>query len=205
MDISGLAKKIKEIPDSRRAWGNLRHKLEDIFVTGLAAFLCGGEDFEDMEQFGLLRERELRMFLELPHGIPDESTFFRVFTWVNPEALSRSVYEWLVEAKGGGGTAVSIDGKAKRGSKSGERPAVHMVSAWAGDKEIVLGQVAVDEKSNEITAIPKLLDIRGAMVSIDAMGCQKEIAASIRKRKADYILAGMREPAGTLSGYQRLF
>jgi predicted transposase YbfD/YdcC len=111
---------------------------------------------------------------------------------VNPEALSRSVYEWLVEAKGGGGTAVSIDGKTMRGSTSGERPAVHMVSAWAGEKEIVLGQVAVEEKSNEITAIPKLLellDIRGTTVSIDAMGCQKEIAASIRKGEADYVLA----------------
>ncbi|MDR2631307.1 MAG: ISAs1 family transposase [Spirochaetaceae bacterium] len=192
MDIGGLTERIREIPDPRRAWGNIRHKREDIFVIGLATFLCGGEDFEDMEQFGLSREQELRQFLELPHGIPDESTFFRVFTRVNSEALGRSVNEWLVEAKGGSGEAVSIDGKTIRGSKCGERPAVHMVSAWAGDKEIVLGQVAVDEKSNEITAIPRLLellDIRGATVSIDAMGCQKEIAAGIRKKDAEYVLA----------------
>jgi predicted transposase YbfD/YdcC len=192
MDIGGLTERIKEIPDPRRAWGNLRHKLEDIFVIGLATLLCGGEDFEDMEQFGLSRERELRKFLELPHGIPDESTFFRVFTRVKSDELSRCVYEWLAEVKGGAGTAINIDGKTIRGSKTGEQAAVHMVSAWAGDKEIVLGQLAVAEKSNEITAIPKLLDlldIRGATVSIDAMGCQKEIAASIRKKGADYVLA----------------
>jgi predicted transposase YbfD/YdcC len=145
-----------------------------------------------MEQFGLSRERELRKFLELPHGIPDESTFFRVFTRVKSEALSRCVYEWLAEVRGGAGATINIDGKTIRGSGNGEKPAVHMVSAWAGDREIVLGQLAVAEKSNEITAIPKLLellDIRGAMVSIDAMGCQKEIAAGIRKKHADYVLA----------------
>jgi predicted transposase YbfD/YdcC len=145
-----------------------------------------------MEQFGLSRERELRKFLELPHGIPDESTFFRVFTRVKSEALSRCVYEWLTEVRGGAGTAINIDGKTIRGSGSGEKPAVHMVSAWAGEREIVLGQLAVAEKTNEITAIPKLLDlldIHGATVSIDAMGCQKEIAAGIRKKGADYVLA----------------
>jgi predicted transposase YbfD/YdcC len=142
-----------------------------------------------MEEFGLSREQELREFLELPHGIPDESTFFRVFTRVNSGELSRCVYEWLAEVRGGAGSAVNIDGKTIRGSGSVEKSAVHMVSAWAGEKEIVLGQLAAAEKSNEITAIPKLLDIRGATVSIDAMGCQKEIAAGIRKKGADYVLA----------------
>ena len=192
MDIARLKEKLGEIPDHRRPWGNLRHKLEDILVIGLATLLCNGSDFEDMEEFGLERESELRKFLELPQGIPDESTFFRVFQRVKPEALSACLYSWLAEARELQGGSVNIDGKTIRGSGKGDRNAVHVVSAWAGEEEIVLGQLAVDEKSNEITAIPKLLDlfdIKGATVTIDAMGCQTEIAKKIREKKGNYLLA----------------
>ncbi|GHU05742.1 hypothetical protein FACS1894147_12210 [Spirochaetia bacterium] len=109
--------------------------------------------------------------MELPQGIPDKSTFFRVLTRVNPKELSSCLYEWLIEARESTGKHINIDGKAIRGSGKGEKPAVHVVSAWVGDEEIVLGQIAVDEKSNEITAIPKLLDlfdIKGATITIDA-------------------------------------
>jgi predicted transposase YbfD/YdcC len=145
-----------------------------------------------MEEFGLEREAELRKFLSLPNGLPDESTFFRVFQRVKPPALSACLYSWLAEAREIPAASINIDGKTIRGSGKGEEKAVHVVSAWAGEEEIVLGQLAVDEKSNEITAIPKLLalfDITGAIVTIDAMGCQTEIAKTIRKKKGNYILA----------------
>jgi predicted transposase YbfD/YdcC len=186
MDIVRLKEKVEGIPDPRRQWGTLQHKLGDILVIGLAPLLCNGSDFEDMETFGQEREKELRKFLELPGGIPDESTFFRVFQRVNPKALASSLYSWLAEARETEGGKINIDGKTVRGS------GLHIVSAWAGEEEIVLGQVAVDEKSNEITAIPKLLeliDIGGATVTIDAMGCQGAIAKKIREKGGDYILA----------------
>ena len=163
----------------------MRHKREDILVIGRATLLCSGEDVQDMEAFRQEREVELRKFLELPEGIPDESTSFRVFQRVNPKALSSCLYAWVTEARELRQAAVNINGKTIRGS--GENP-VHVVSAWVGAEQIVLGQVAIDEKSNEITAIPKLLDlldIREATVTIDAMGCQTEIAKRIRKQQAD--------------------
>jgi predicted transposase YbfD/YdcC len=192
MDIEKLKERLERVADPRRQWGNLRHKLEDILVIGLTTLVCDGEDFEDMEAFGREREQELKTFLELPHGIPDESTFFRVFKRIKPAELAGSLYEWLSEAREGRVTAVNIDGKTIRGSGNKDRSALHVVSAWAGEEEIILGQVAVEEKNNEIAAIPKLLDlldITGAVVSIDAMGCQKEIAAKIRAGGGDYLLA----------------
>ena len=192
MDIVRLKEKLKEIPDERRPWGNLRHKLEDILVIGLTTLLCNGSDYEDMETFGQEREAELRKFLELPGGIPDEMTFYRVFQRVNPDALSANLYSWLAEARDMEGKHISIDGKTIRGSGNSGEKATHIVSAWVGEDEIVLGQLSVDKKSNEITAIPRLLeliDIEGTMVTIDAMGCQKEIAKAIRKKKGNYILA----------------
>ncbi|MDR3140061.1 MAG: ISAs1 family transposase [Treponema sp.] len=171
MDIGKLKERLEKIGDPRRQWGNLRHKLEDILVIGLATLVCDGEDFEDMEAFGREREKELKTFLELPHGIPDEITFFRVFKRIKPEELAGSLYGWLGGAREGRAGVVNIDGKTIRGSGNRERSALHVVSARAGEEEIILGQVAVDKKSNEITAIPKLLDlldIKGAAVTIDA-------------------------------------
>jgi predicted transposase YbfD/YdcC len=130
--------------------------------------------------------------LELPGGIPDESTFFRVFQRIKPAQVSSCLYTWLAEARELQERSVNIDGKTMRGSGKGGENAVHVVSAWAGETQIVLGQLAVDEKSNEITAIPKLLDlfdIEGTTVTIDAMGCQTEIAKKIREKKGNYLLA----------------
>jgi hypothetical protein len=192
MDIGKLKEKLEKITDPRRQWGNLRHNPEDILVIVLATLLCDGEDFQDMETFGQEREGELKKFLELPHGIPDESTFFRVLRRVKPEELSGNLYKWLTEAREGTLTAVNIDGKTIRGSGDTEHGALHVVSAWAGEEEIILGQKTVDEKSNEIRAIPKLLalpDIKDAVVTIDGMGCQKDIAGKIREQEGDYLVA----------------
>jgi hypothetical protein len=192
MGIVELKTKIAGIPDPRRPWGNLRHKLEDILVIGLVSMVCDGEDFEDMEVFGREREEALKQLLELPSGIPDESTFYRVFSRIQPEALSRRLYEWVSGVRETAGVAVNIDGKTVRVSGNDGRAALHVVSARAGEEDIILGRIAVDKKSNGITAIPKLLallDIQRAMVTIDAMGCRRETAAKIRERKADYLLS----------------
>jgi hypothetical protein len=197
MDIGGLTEKIKEVPDPRRAWGNIRHKLEYIAVTGPAAFPCGGEDFEDMEQSGLSREEGLRRFLELPRGTPGESAFFRVFTRANKEALSRRVYEWLAEAKGGRGRPLIQTGRRYGGVKAADsRRLMRQAPGWGRRKsrrdKRRRRKRARATKLPQITAIPKVLelpDICGATASIDAAGCQKGIAASVRKRKAEHVLA----------------
>lgn len=183
---------MKEVTDPRRAWGNLRHKLEDILIIGLCSTICCGEDFEDMEAFGKDREEWLRGFLELPNGIPDSDTFRRVFERVEPAMLAKALNTWLGSTDAPGGRSINIDGKTICGSKGRGKPAQHVVSAWVRENGITLGELAVDEKSNEITAIPELLDlidITGDIVTIDAMGCQRDIAAKIREKEADYVLA----------------
>jgi predicted transposase YbfD/YdcC len=184
---------LAKIGDPRRQWGNIRHKLIDILVIALCTIIIGENDYESMEDWALEWEPWLRGFLELPNGIPDRVTFRRLFERIEPLALLRSLNAWLNPQATSGGREVNIDGKTARGSgKSGEHDALHIVSAWVGEHNLVLGQIAVGEKSNEITAIPEVLDmidIRGDVVTIDAMGCQTGIAAQIRKQKADYILA----------------
>jgi len=191
-ELKELQASLKQISDPRRSWGNLRHKLEDILIIGLCSTICCGEDFEDMEDFGNDREEWLRSFLELPNGIPDSDTFRRLFERVEPNALAKSLNAWLGKTDTSGGRSINIDGKTICGSKSKSKPAYHVVSAWVAENNITLGELAVDEKSNEITAIPELLDlidVEGDIITIDAMGCQRDIAAKIREKKADYVLA----------------
>ena len=192
MSIERFKEELREVKDTRRAWGNKRHKLEDIIIIGLCSTICCGEDFVDMEEFGRDREEWLRDFLELPNGIPDSDTFRRVFERVDPAELAKSLNAWLGNDEGSGGRNVNIDGKTICGSRSKNQSAYHVVSAWVADNNITLGELAVDEKSNEITAIPELLDlidVEGDIVTADAMGCQTEIAAKIRAKGADYVLA----------------
>jgi predicted transposase YbfD/YdcC len=192
MEVNRLKEKLQEIPDHRRSWGNLRHKLDEILIIGLCSVICCGTDFDDMEDFGKDREDWLRGFLELPNGIPGNDTFRRVFERVNPNALAKSLNAWLNNASDSGGRSVNIDGKTICGSKNSKHPAYHVVSAWVAENSITLGELAVDEKSNEITAIPELLDlidVEGDIVTIDAMGCQTDIAAKVREKGADYVLA----------------
>lgn len=169
---------------------NLRHKLEDILIIGLCTIICKGEDFTDMEDFGKERLEWLSTFLELPNGIPDSDTFRRVFEKVKPEELSKALYSWL-DVERAKRAVVAIDGKTIGGSRSDEHKAYHVVSAWVVENQITLGEIAVDEKSNEITAVPELLnmlDVEGCIITADAMSCQKEIAKKITEKKADYVL-----------------
>ena len=193
MKIVKLINSVEEMTDPRRTiYGYLLHKFVDIVVIGLITLICGGKDFKDMEVLGKAKEEWLKTFLELPNGIPDSDTFRRLFERINPEELSECLNNWITSGKSLCPKTIGIDGKTIRGSGSDEHKPYHVVSAWADEQGIVLGQVTVDEKSNEIKAIPdllKLFDIKNSVVTIDAMGCQKVIAELIIKQGADYCLA----------------
>jgi len=171
------------------------HKLIDIFFIAVCAVICGADGFTDMEEFGKAKLSWLRQFLELPNGIPSHDTFGRVFTRLKPKAFQECFLGWVQSVtETTQNQVVPIDGKKLRRShnRSDGRRAIELVSAWASANRLVLGQVKVDEKSNEITAVPKLLrllDLKGCIVTLDALNTQKEIAAEIRQQEADYVLA----------------
>jgi predicted transposase YbfD/YdcC len=173
---------------------NRRHKLVDILVIALCGFLAGCEGWVDVELFGISKRKWLEKFLELPNGIPSHDTFGRVFALLDPQQLTRVLRQFVQAVVGSlQGEAVAIDGKTLACSgESRGKEALHLVSAWATQRGVVLGQVATAKHSNEITAIPallQLLDVRGATVTIDAMGCQKTIVRQVRAQGADYVLA----------------
>ena len=169
------------------------HKLVDILVIGLCSQLTGGAGFNDMELFGKTKVAWLKTFLELPQGIPSHDTFNRVFSAIDPPCFLECFVQWVRGiCPALAGDVVAIDGKALRHAFNEGACLPYIVSAWASENGLVLGQVKVDDKSNEITAIPELLrvlDLNGCIVTIDAMGCQKEIAARIADKNADYVLA----------------
>jgi predicted transposase YbfD/YdcC len=191
-EIRKMKESLSGIRDTRRQWGHLLHKLTDILVIGLTTILAGWDDFTVMEEFGKAKQDFFAPFLELPHGIPDERTFGRIFARIKPAELTACLYQWLVGVNKAGGREINIDGKTIRGSGGKGHMAAHIVSAWVGEQHLVLGQLKTEEKSNEITAIPELLDaleIEGDTVTIDAMGCQTGIAKKIRQRGANYVLS----------------
>ena len=172
------------------------HNLIDILVIVLCAVICGAENWEDMEEFGHAKYDWFKTFLELPNGIPSHDTLWRVFSLLNPEQFEKNFIAWMnscVELSAG--SIIPIDGKRLRssnGSVLSKKAAIHMVSAFSSANGLVLGQRKIDDKSNEITAIPKLLEtlyLKGCIVTIDAMGCQKNIAEKIIDQGADYVLA----------------
>lgn len=170
------------------------HLLSDIIFITIAAVICGAETWNDIELYGNTKKKWLKKYLKLPNGIPSHDTFNRLFSILDPKKLEACFIAWMKEVSQLTlGEVVSIDGKSIRGSKRGKsKSMVHMVSAWAQHNHMVLGQMKVDEKSNEITAIPKLLEIlaiKGCIVTIDAMGCQTEIAEKIINNGAEYVLA----------------
>ncbi len=177
------------VPDYRK--GNaIKHKLADILMIGLLTIICNGNEYAGMVIFAQTHEKILRQFLELPNGIPSEDTFERVFSRINPRMLSSLFLEWIDEMKGI--INVSIDGKTIRRSRGKGKKAKHIVTAFASDLQLVLGQLATDAKSNEITAIPELLDMfcrKGMVITIDAMGTQTDIAKKIIDKEADYVLS----------------
>ena len=179
------------------------HKLLDILVIAMCAVIAGADNWEDVEEFGKARLEWFRTFLELPNGIPSHDTFTRVFARLDPEQFQACFLRWMNAVSAViGGQVIAIDGKVLRRShdKGIGKAAIDMVSAWASANRLVLGQVKVDEKSNEITAIPQLLEalaVSGCVVTIDAMGCQTDIAAQIIDREAEYVLA-LKENQGHL-------
>ena len=180
-----------------------RHKLLDIVATAICGVICGADNWVDIEMFGRAREEWLKGFLELPNGIPSHDTFGEVFSRLDAQQFQSCFLEWVrAVSRLTQGQVVAIDGKTLRRSHDetlGKR-AIHMVSAWASANRLVLGQTKVADKSNEITAIPELLrmlELCGCIVTIDAMGCQKEIAQTIIDRDADYVLA-LKENQGRL-------
>jgi len=196
---SDLVDALTAVPDPRRQCKNLRHALVDVLTIGFCGVLCGCEDFVEIAAFGQAKEAFFRRFLELPNGIPAHDTFRRVFQAVCPQALQQCLITWLKGLRSatesvGAESVVAIDGKTLR--RTGDRARgvgpLHLVSAWASANGLTLGQLAVDAKSNEITAIPELLELlqlEDCIVTIDAAGCQKEIAARIVAKQADYLLA----------------
>ncbi len=182
------------LQDPRAAHGIL-HKLLDILIITICAVICGADNFVAIAEYGKEKEEWLKTFLELANGIPSVDTFERLFARLKPEALQQSFISWMEAVhKSTDGELINIDGKTLRGAKEAgnSRSLIHMVSVWSASQHLVLGQKKVDDKSNEITAIPsllKMLTIRGSVVSIDAMGCQTEIAKTIIEEGADYVLA----------------
>ena len=184
-----------ELPDPRRAQGR-RHKLSDMIVVAVCAVICGADTWADVADFGDAKRKWFGTFLDLPHGVPCPDTFERVFARLDPDAFERCFMGWTRALAGSsGGKLLAVDGKKIRRSFEhawDHSTATHLVSAFVGENKTVLGQLAVDCKANEIVAIPKLLDLldlKGATVTIDAMGCQVEIAGKIVDNEADYVLA----------------
>lgn len=180
-----------------------RHVLMDIIVISICAVVCGAEDWVAVAEYGRAKHAWFSQFLALPNGIPSHDTFGRVFRRLDPDQFQQCFLAWIQAlAPAMKGEVIAIDGKALRRSwdRTGGKAAIHMVSAWATARRLVLGQRKVDDKSNEITAIPELLRVlalEGCIVTIDAMGCQKEIAQLIRQKKGDYVFA-LKGNQGTL-------
>jgi|tagenome__1003787_1003787.scaffolds.fasta_scaffold20622902_1 predicted transposase YbfD/YdcC len=182
---------------------NREHKLIDILVITICAAISGADDWVAVEQFGCAKQAWFETFLELPSGIPAHDTFWRVFRHLDAEEFQECFLRWIASVQElTAGEVIAVDGKQLRRSHDATagKAAIHMVSAWATGNGLVLGQRKVDDKSNEITAIPELLqklEISGCIVTIDAMGCQTKIAETIVAKEADYVLA-LKENHGLL-------
>jgi predicted transposase YbfD/YdcC len=207
---ASLLKHFSKVEDPRVEY-LIEHKLIDILTIAICAVIAGADNWVEVEQYGHEKQEWFAHFLELPHGIPSHDTFGRVFALLNAEQFQSCFLGWVravyTQTEG---QVVPIDGKKLRRShdQSNGQAAIHMVSAWASENRLVLGQVKVDDKSNEITAIPQLLellDLTGCIVTIDAMGCQKEIAAQITAQEAEYVLALKGNQSGLFEDVQELF
>ncbi|MGB2864703.1 MAG: ISAs1 family transposase [Sedimentisphaerales bacterium] len=185
------------------------HKLEDILAIAICAIICGAEGWTEMAFFGQCKQQWLETFLELPNGIPSDDTFRRVISALQPNEFEACFQRWTKAVSNHQSDIIAIDGKTLRRSHNNVdgKSAIHIVSAWACENKMVFGQVATDEKSNEITAIPKLLEmlvLDGSVVTIDAMGCQKKIAEKIKESNGDYIFS-LKGNQGTLHEEVKLF
>ena len=180
-----------QIDDPRQPSNGMLHDFQEILVIAIAAMLSDSDTVEDIAYWARKKEAWLRRFLVLKNGIPSEDTFLRIFRVLDPKQFETVFRRWVAGVVGALSGTIAVDGKTVRGSGNGGETAIHMVSAFATELGIVLGQEKVARKSNEITAIPVLLDalyIKGFLVSIDAMGCQKRIARKITNKGGDYLL-----------------
>ncbi|MCA1568632.1 MAG: ISAs1 family transposase, partial [Acidobacteria bacterium] len=184
---------LSQVPDPRLDRTKL-HQLVDILVIAVCATICAAETWEEIEEFGQAKEGWFRKFLALPNGIPSHDTFRRVFLRLNPQKLQEAFLVWVRGVAAlTDGEVVAIDGKQARGARTSDgKEGLRLVSAWVCEQRLVLGQLKTAEKSNEITAIPallELLELKGCVVTVDAMGCQQEVAARIISQQADYVLS----------------
>lgn len=191
-------KHFERLPDPRIE-RHKKHMLMDILVLTLCAVICGASSWESIEDYGHRQQAWLKTFLQLPNGIPSHDTIARVFSLLDAKAFSLCFMDWMKAVTGRLKEVVAIDGKRLRGASTSDNP-IHLVNAFATANGLALGQYKVSDKSNEITAIPellKLLSLEGCIVTLDSMGCQKEIAKAIIAAKADYVLA-LKENHATL-------
>jgi len=170
-----------------------RHELVDILLLAVCAMLCGAETFTEMAEFSLCKADWFKTWLALPHGIPSHDTFNRVFSLIDPVQFQECFLAWTQSLRTAvAGELVAVDGKTLRGSRARGHGPVHLVNVWASRNRLVLGQLKVADHSNEITALPALLralELAGCVVTVDAMGCQKQVAQEIHEADADYVLA----------------
>jgi predicted transposase YbfD/YdcC len=199
-----------DLPDPRRETDNKRHGLTDILTLAVCAVIAGAETWEAIAEYGRTKEAFFRRFLSLPNGIPSPDTFARVFARLDPMAFAQRFGRWMASAcEAAGLVPVAIDGKSgRRARKATATGCLHTVSAWATQCRLTLGEVAVEEGSNEVAAIPDLLaalDLAGAIVTIDAAGCQKENAAIIREGEGHYLLGVKGNQPSLLQAVQAAF
>ena len=205
---SSLLEHFSALPDPRY---RPMHPLSDVLVIAICALICGADSWVAIEAFGKAKQEWFATFLRLPHGIPSHDTFGRVFALLDTQAFAQCFADWSAAvATLTAGEVVAIDGKTLRRSfdHAAEKAAIHMVSAWASQNRVVLGQIPTDEKSNEITAIPRLLrllQLKGCIVTCDAMGCQRAIAQAIVDQEADYILQVKGNQPNLLIGIESFF
>ena len=200
LSLDRIMELFEEIPDPRRPGGNIQHKLVDLLVIILLGVICGCETWIEIEDYAHAKYEWLKTILELPGGVPSNDTYRRLMTRMLPQKLEEAYRQWVLPYVGGCiGKHIAIDGKTictasnyRLSNEETPEGKLHIISAWVREDGISLGQIKTDEKSNEITAIPKMLDtldIKGAVVTIDAMGCQIDIAEKIIDREANYLLA----------------
>lgn len=213
MDVEaprGLLRLFDELEDPRMERTKL-HALSDILVITICAVICGADEWTEIELFGKSKKKWFETFLTLPNGIPSHDTFARVFSRLDPAQMEQCFQRWIgAMAECTGGQLIAIDGKTIRRSfdKADNKAAIHVVSAWSETNSLILGQVATDAKSNEITAIPrllKMLDITDSVVTIDAMGCQKAIAKQIVNQKGYYVLQVKKNHPGLHDVIEEMF
>jgi predicted transposase YbfD/YdcC len=205
-----IAEHFNDIKDIRIERGK-KHKLIDIITIAICAVVCGADGWEEIELYGIAKKKWLKEFLELPNGIPSHDTFGRVFSQIIPEEFNKCFLNWVKGIyKKTEGEIVAFDGKQSRnsGDERNGRGAINTVSAWATNNRLVLGQKKVDGKSNEITALPELinvLDLAGCIVTIDAIGCQTEIVKKIVEKGGDYVIAIKKNQPSLYEQVEQLF